>query len=164
MWFAPTRMKSYYFGCGNQPRNSLWTYSYKPKTAMEVCVNDESVKFLSGWLQQWRERKFQICKDHIDCDTSDREKDDYIYSESDSDSGSQYEEDRLKNVLLVTGPVGVTTKTALSCYNYDESWYLVLFLDYFVPDDENFYFCIDMCIDFILSLHLFCSHHLWYSQ
>ena len=38
-----------------------------------------------------------------------------------------------------------------------------LFLDYFVPDDENFYFCIDMCIDFILSLHLFCSHHLWYS-
>lgn len=70
------------------------------------------MKFLSGWLQNWRERDFQFSKDLIDCDTSDMQDNDYICSESDSDC----EEDRLKNVLLVTGPVGVTTKTAPYSY------------------------------------------------
>ncbi|KAM6572301.1 hypothetical protein CsatA_016381 [Cannabis sativa] len=97
----------------SQPRNSLWTYSYQPKTATEVCGNVESVKFLSEWLQKWRERNFQIGKDLIDCDTNDRDKDDYICSENDSDSDSQYEEDRLKNVLLVTGPVGSGKSAAI---------------------------------------------------
>ncbi|KAM6544442.1 hypothetical protein CsatB_008889 [Cannabis sativa] len=124
--FLEGRMKSCYSGCDNQLRNSLWTYSYQPKTATEVCGNDDSVKFLSEWLQQWRERDFEICNDLIDCDTSDRQEDDYICSESDSDSGSQYEEDRLKNVLLVTGPVGVTKKSVLSRYSYDESLYMVV--------------------------------------
>ncbi|KAF4354531.1 hypothetical protein F8388_022253 [Cannabis sativa] len=111
--FLEGRMKSCYSGCDNQLRNSLWTYSYQPKTATEVCGNDDSVKFLSEWLQQWRERDFEICNDLIDYDTSDKLEDDYICSESDSDSGSQYEEDRLKNVLLVTGPVGSGKSAAI---------------------------------------------------
>ncbi|XP_062098081.1 uncharacterized protein LOC133803953 isoform X2 [Humulus lupulus] len=111
--FLEDRMKSYYLGCDNQLRNSLWTYSYQPKTATEVCGNADSVKFLSVWLQQWRERNFQICSDLINCDTSDGQKDDYICSESDSDSGSQCEEDKLKNVLLVTGPVGSGKSAAI---------------------------------------------------
>ncbi|PON46995.1 Checkpoint protein [Parasponia andersonii] len=112
--FFEERMKSYYLCYGNQPKNSLWTYSYQPKNAMEVCGNDESVKFLSGWLKDWRERGFQISKELIGCDTSDMQDNDYVRSESDSDSESKCEEDRLKNVLLVTGPIGVN---ASECRN-----------------------------------------------
>ena len=77
---------------------------------------------MTEWLQQWRERKFQINKD-IDCDTGDMNDNDYICSESDSGAENKHEEAGLKNVLLVTGPVGVSTKFFLKehtrCY---EGW------------------------------------------
>ena len=72
------------------------------------------MKFLTGWLQEWRGREFQISDDLIDCDTREKQDNDYICSKGDSDSGSESEENRLNNVLLVTGPVGVTTETAPS--------------------------------------------------
>jgi hypothetical protein len=67
------------------------------------------VKFLSDWLHCWHERGFQTSKDRTDGDHSDMQDADYRCSDSeDIDEG-------LKNVLLVTGPVGVYPE--LFCLN-----------------------------------------------
>lgn len=72
----------------------------------QVCGNDESVKFLGEWLRLWHERDTQIGKNCIDSDSGGMHADDYTCSESEYDSDSEAAAD-LKNVLLVTGPVGV---------------------------------------------------------
>lgn len=73
-----------------------------------MCGNDESVKLLSEWLQHWHGRDPQISQD-LDRGISDVQSDDYICSESDSDADNKDKKDGFKNVLLVTGPVGVST-------------------------------------------------------
>ncbi|XP_031281321.1 uncharacterized protein LOC116139808 isoform X1 [Pistacia vera] len=106
--FPQERLMSYYNGCGNQPKVSLWTDKYRPKNATEVCGNNESVKFLSDWLHLWREREFRTIKDSSGSDKCSLQ-DDY---EIDSDS-ENIDEDGLKNVLLVTGPVGSGKSAAI---------------------------------------------------
>ncbi|KAJ7959130.1 ATPase family AAA domain-containing protein 5 [Quillaja saponaria] len=110
--FLQERMMSNYHSCENEPEGSLWTYKYKPTKAMEVCGNDESVKFLSDWLHLWHERGFRSRKEttekrcslqEVDDGDSD---DDYSSPHSDADSENIYEEDNLRNVLLLTGPIG----------------------------------------------------------
>ncbi|KAF5787232.1 putative checkpoint protein Rad17/Rad24 [Helianthus annuus] len=101
--------------CSHQSENSLWTTKYQPNKAIEICGNSESVKFLNEWLQQWREKGSRINK----CSTDDNNwvmKDvDLNYCPSDCDSEGEYsnEENSLKNVLLVTGPVGSGKSAAI---------------------------------------------------
>ncbi|XP_018468890.2 uncharacterized protein LOC108840548 [Raphanus sativus] len=89
-----------------QPRNSLWADKYQPRSASEVCGNAESVKLMNEWLGQWHERGFQPSKDFLSSDEEKSQDADYNCSESDSDSENIGAEDRLKNVLLIVGPVG----------------------------------------------------------
>ncbi|KAG2313505.1 hypothetical protein Bca52824_025062 [Brassica carinata] len=89
-----------------QPRNSLWVDKYQPRSASEVCGNTESVKLMNEWLGQWHERGFQPSKDFSSSDEDKSQDGDYNCSESDSDSENIGGEDRLKNVLLIVGPVG----------------------------------------------------------
>ncbi|XP_075650549.1 uncharacterized protein LOC142621123 isoform X2 [Castanea sativa] len=107
--FLQESMMSYYASPDNQLENCLWTYKYKPKKATEVCGNDESVKFLSDWLHMWHERGFQISKVRTDGDQCDMQDDDYRCSDSEDID----EEPGLKNVLLVTGPVGCGKSAAI---------------------------------------------------
>lgn len=72
------------------------------------------MKFLSEWLQHWHERDSRISKEVVDCVMGDMEDNDYICSESDSDSENKHEKAGPKNVLLVTGPIGVRAKN--TCY------------------------------------------------
>ncbi|KAF3967452.1 hypothetical protein CMV_008550 [Castanea mollissima] len=108
--FLQESMMSYYASPDNQLENCLWTYKYKPKKATEVCGNDESVKFLSDWLHMWHERGFQISKVRTDGDQCDMQDDDYRCSDSEDID----EETGLKNVLLVTGPVGLSASDCRS--------------------------------------------------
>lgn len=111
--FLEERMKSYYIGCSNQPKDGLWIYKYQPKKALEVCGNNESVKFLSEWLQHWHERDSRISKEVVDCVMGDMEDNNYLCSESDSDSENKHEKAGPKNVLLVTGPIGSGKSAAI---------------------------------------------------
>ncbi|XP_045803964.1 uncharacterized protein LOC123897403 [Trifolium pratense] len=106
--FLQESLRSYYVGCEDKAEGSLWTYKYKPTKAVEVCGNDEAVKFLSDWLHQWHERRYKPRKDTSNRDTRVIQDDDYdfICSDSDYDSEDMNEEDSLQNVLLVTGPIG----------------------------------------------------------
>ena len=74
---------------------------------LQVCGNGESVNFLSEWLRLWHERGFQSSKDLTVGENLIVQDEDYNCYQSDSDSENRDEENGLKNVLLVTGPVGV---------------------------------------------------------
>ncbi|XP_022768199.1 uncharacterized protein LOC111312307 isoform X1 [Durio zibethinus] len=102
-----------YHGCSIQPDNSLWTDKYQPKSVTEVCGNTESVKFMSEWLHIWRERSFQAIKAIDNFDKGNMQEDDDDYCESDFDSENIDEENSLKNVLLVTGPIGSGKSAAI---------------------------------------------------
>ncbi|XWS25152.1 hypothetical protein CRYUN_Cryun27aG0046100 [Craigia yunnanensis] len=102
-----------YHGCCIQPDNSLWTDKYQPKSATEVCGNIESVKFMSEWLRLWRERSFQAIKASNNIDKNNMQEDDDNFCESDFDSENIDGEDSLKNVLLVTGPIGSGKSAAI---------------------------------------------------
>lgn len=67
------------------------------------------MKFLNEWLQLWHVRDFQISKDHIASHSDEMHDKDYSCSENDSDSEGENKKASLKNVILVTGPVGVST-------------------------------------------------------
>ena len=75
-----------------------------------MCGNTESVKFMSEWLHLWRERSFQAIKASNNIGKSNMQEDDEDFCESDFDSENIDGEDSLKNVLLVTGPIGVYKK------------------------------------------------------
>ncbi|XP_042758835.1 uncharacterized protein LOC111920004 [Lactuca sativa] len=96
-----------------QPENSLWTTKYQPEKAIEICGNNESVKFLSEWLRLWYEKGSRNSKCSTDNDNWIMQGVDLNYSPTDSDSESTDEETSLKNVLLVTGPVGSGKSAAI---------------------------------------------------
>ncbi|XP_022748659.1 uncharacterized protein LOC111298179 isoform X2 [Durio zibethinus] len=102
-----------YHGCSIQLDNSLWTDKYQPKNAREVCGNAESVKFMSEWLHLWRERSFQAIKVFNNNGKSNMQEDDDDFCESDFDSENTDGGDSLKNVLLVTGPIGSGKSAAI---------------------------------------------------
>ncbi|KAA0045241.1 putative P-loop containing nucleoside triphosphate hydrolases superfamily protein [Cucumis melo var. makuwa] len=104
--FLQDRMQSYYLRCQGRSKNCLWTYKYQPRTAMEVCGNLESVKFLSEWLHLWYERNSQNKKDFAGGNKFQKQDKNGYCSQSDSDYESPDGEDGLKNVLLVTGSSG----------------------------------------------------------
>lgn len=85
-----------------------------------MCGNYESVKFLNEWLQDWRTRGHRSSIDLSDDDDREMLDADYNAFQSDCDSEDFDEETSRKNVLLVTGPSGVTTPTseltASSCF------------------------------------------------
>ncbi|KAK8552276.1 hypothetical protein V6N12_040881 [Hibiscus sabdariffa] len=91
-----------YHGCTIQPDNSLWADNYQPKSATEVCGNTESVKFMNEWLHLWRKRRSLSIKASDNIDNRNLQEDDEDFCESESDD----DENRLKNILLVTGPIG----------------------------------------------------------
>ncbi|XP_038701724.1 uncharacterized protein LOC119998458 isoform X2 [Tripterygium wilfordii] len=101
------RMMSYYIGSSLQLDGRIWADKYQSKRAIEVCGNEESVKFLSEWLRLWRERDHKPSKNSIGGDESDIEDTYDDWYPSDTDSGN-IDGPRLKNLLLVTGPVGGT--------------------------------------------------------
>ncbi|XP_059631837.1 uncharacterized protein LOC132274545 isoform X2 [Cornus florida] len=110
--FLQEGMMSYYQGCNNQPENSLWTNKYQPQKAIEVCGNGESVKFVSEWLRLWHERDYRTGKDSTIGDKLIVQNADYNCYGSDCDS-EDIAEMSLKNVLLVTGPVGSGKSAAI---------------------------------------------------
>ncbi|XP_057531621.1 uncharacterized protein LOC130809815 isoform X3 [Amaranthus tricolor] len=103
---------SYYLNRGNYSENSLWTNKYHPEKASQVCGNMEAVKFIKDWLQLWHSMDFRSRKSSYSDDKhliKDQE-----YGSCDSDSDAEYEEVAgLKNVLLVTGPVGSGKSAAI---------------------------------------------------
>ncbi|KAM7256516.1 hypothetical protein ACFE04_012257 [Oxalis oulophora] len=92
--------------CGNEPTNKLWTVKYQPNKATEVCGNSESVKFMSEWLHLWHGKNVQAVKEFTSSDKCKIEDDNYTCCKSDADSDYENEGTSLKNILLVTGPVG----------------------------------------------------------
>ena len=65
------------------------------------------MSFLSEWLHLWNQRDFRSSND-LTVDENFIVQDDYYNcSQNDCDSDNRDEENSLKNVLLVTGPVGV---------------------------------------------------------
>ncbi|ERM95492.1 hypothetical protein AMTR_s00008p00268620, partial [Amborella trichopoda] len=112
--FLHERMASYYLRCKNGRSScSLWTDKYQPESASEVCGNSESVRFLNQWLNCWRgwdrETYKGPTKDYR-CHIYD---DDYSCFEEDFDVGSLDKETILKNVMLLTGPVGSGKSAAI---------------------------------------------------
>lgn len=100
-------------GACNRPismNNSLWTDKYQPETSEEVCGNSKSVMFLNDWLHCWHDRVFGSDKEN----NSTSQDDDWDVFQDDSETVSKdVERDGLKNVLLLTGPVGCGKSAAL---------------------------------------------------
>lgn len=71
----------------------------------QICGNAESVSFLSEWLQLWQARGSMAIRGCTDEENSTPQDVDCDYQQSESDNDDS--EESLKNVLLVTGPVGV---------------------------------------------------------
>ena len=65
------------------------------------------MSFLSEWLHLWHQRDFRASNDLTVDKNLIVQDDHYTCSESDCDSNNKDQENNLKNVLLVTGPVGV---------------------------------------------------------
>ncbi|KAL5992899.1 hypothetical protein ACLOJK_013818 [Asimina triloba] len=102
--------------CCDRADSSLWTNKYQPQNASEVCSNGESVKFLSDWLRSWNETVPQSSK-HSTCDDSDIEESD-SWCQNDSDTENTDAGSASRNVLLITGPVGVRFRSGKSAAVY----------------------------------------------
>nr|XP_027089811.1 uncharacterized protein LOC113710932 isoform X2 [Coffea arabica] len=105
-------------GSSNRPENCLWTDKYQPRRAaqficLQICGNDEAVKFISQWLYLWHEKGSQSGKSSFHDEQTVGEDIDYSSHQSDTDSENIDEETSLKNVLLVTGPVGSGKSAAI---------------------------------------------------
>eukprot|EP01018_Ginkgo_biloba_P035757 Gb_12785 [translate_table: standard] len=92
--------------------NLLWPDKYQPESSEEVCGNTNSVEFLNDWLHSWHERVFDTEKDRAKEHNSSRDED-WGCFQDDSETLSKDGEDGLKNVLLLTGPVGCGKSAAL---------------------------------------------------
>ncbi|KAL3504157.1 hypothetical protein ACH5RR_033998 [Cinchona calisaya] len=97
----------------NQPENCLWTDKFQPRKAAEICGNGEAVKFISEWLYLWHEKGSQTGKSSFHDEKIVGHGIDYFCYQSDTDSENMDEEMSLKNVLLVTGPVGSGKSAAI---------------------------------------------------
>ncbi|KAK6787008.1 hypothetical protein RDI58_015533 [Solanum bulbocastanum] len=108
--FLQERIVFDYQNCPSQPKSCLWTNKYQPERAFQVCGNSKPVKLLSDWLHLWHEKASRTSKSSIqnDCDTLQDFSDSLYESEADSSN-----EERLKNVLLVSGPVGSGKSAAI---------------------------------------------------
>ncbi|KNA24489.1 hypothetical protein SOVF_014870 isoform A [Spinacia oleracea] len=106
------RITSYYLNRGNYPENGLWANKYHPEKALEVCGNSEAVKFINDWLGLWQATGSRVTKSSYSADKCSVKCDEYGLYDSDSDSENA-EESGLKNVLLVTGPVGSGKSAAI---------------------------------------------------
>ncbi|KAH6782670.1 hypothetical protein C2S51_007963 [Perilla frutescens var. frutescens] len=117
------RIMSHYHTSHNQPENCLWTDKYRPQNAKQICGNGESVNFLSEWLHLWHQRGSLIIRGCTDEDNSAAQDVDcdYHQSESDNDDG----EESLKNVLLVTGPVGSGKSAAIYACARDQGFQII---------------------------------------
>ncbi|KAG5601260.1 hypothetical protein H5410_032630 [Solanum commersonii] len=108
--FLQERIVFDYQNCPSQPKSCLWTNKYQPERAFQVCGNSKPVKLLSDWLHLWHEKVSRTSKSSIqsDCDTLQDFSDSLYESEADSSN-----EEQLKNVLLVSGPVGSGKSAAI---------------------------------------------------
>ncbi|KAL8485596.1 hypothetical protein ACS0TY_027763 [Phlomoides rotata] len=116
------RIMSNYHTCQNQPENCIWTDKYQPQNAKKICGNGESVKLLSEWLHLWHKRGSLTIRDCIDDDNSIAQDVDHDYELSDSDDNG---EESLKNVLLVTGPVGSGKSAAIYACARDQGFQII---------------------------------------
>ncbi|XP_060214329.1 uncharacterized protein LOC132641368 isoform X2 [Lycium barbarum] len=108
--FLQERIVFDYQNCPSQPKSCLWTNKYQPERAFQVCGNSEPVKLLSDWLHLWHEKASSTSKSCIHGDSGTlQDFSDSLY-ESEADSTN---EERLKNVLLVSGPVGSGKSAAI---------------------------------------------------
>ncbi|XP_076924122.1 uncharacterized protein LOC143586465 [Bidens hawaiensis] len=107
------RMTSNYPDCSYHSDNSLWTNKYQPNKAIEICGNAESVKLLNEWLQLWHGKGSRTNKCSTDDNNCIMQDFDLNYCPSDCDSEYSNEDNSLKNVLLVTGPVGSGKSAAI---------------------------------------------------
>ncbi|XP_055829542.1 uncharacterized protein LOC129898855 isoform X2 [Solanum dulcamara] len=108
--FLQERVVFDYQNCPSQPKSCLWTNKYQPERAFQVCGNSEPVKLLSEWLHLWHEKASRTSKSciHSDSDTLQDFSDSLYESEADSTN-----EEQLKNVFLVSGPVGSGKSAAI---------------------------------------------------
>ncbi|MED6197474.1 hypothetical protein PIB30_056781 [Stylosanthes scabra] len=104
--FLQESMNSYYHSCEGKSEGSLWTHKYKPTKASQVCGNYESVNFLHEWLKLWRERRNHRKMYSTNEDQSDSQDYDYNGSDCDYDPEKVNQDKFLRNVLVITGPVG----------------------------------------------------------
>ncbi|KAK1268639.1 hypothetical protein QJS04_geneDACA006871 [Acorus gramineus] len=96
--------------------SNLWTNKYQPENASEVCGNKESIRLLREWLDSWDERGCQTSKSFYDDDCFSTQDSEYNTSQNDSDGESMNGKAFLKNVFLVTGPVGCgKTSSVYAC-------------------------------------------------
>ncbi|GFP89794.1 ATPase family aaa domain-containing protein 5 [Phtheirospermum japonicum] len=117
------RIMSHYHTSQNQTKNCLWTDKYQPQNAKQICGNGEPVKFLSEWLHLWHKRGSITSRGCIDGDYSSVQDMDHDYQQSDSDTDSG--EESLKNVLLVTGPVGSGKSAAIYACARDQGFQII---------------------------------------
>ncbi|KAL2467727.1 P-loop containing nucleoside triphosphate hydrolase superfamily protein [Forsythia ovata] len=107
------RIMSHYHSCRSQPENCLWTDKYQPENSLQVCGNSEEVKFLSEWLHLWHTRGSLTTRRGTADDKSTMQNANHDCYQSDCNSDSVDDEENLKNVLLVTGPVGSGKSAAI---------------------------------------------------
>ncbi|KAF6172734.1 hypothetical protein GIB67_000792 [Kingdonia uniflora] len=127
------RMKSCYLDCdtqpntefGYEPNNSLWTKKYEPQKSFEVCGNCDSVKFLNDWLCSWRERYSRTRINSPSGKQGIGHTHDYSWGENDSDTEILDEGTNLKNVLLVTGPVGSGKSAAIYACAREQGFHII---------------------------------------
>ncbi|KAL3840005.1 hypothetical protein ACJIZ3_024596 [Penstemon smallii] len=119
------RIMSHYHTCHSQPENSLWTDKYQPQNAKQICGNCESVNFLSEWLHLWHKRGSLTSRSRSTEDKSVARDIDHDYQQSDSDTDTMDDEESLKNVLLVTGPVGSGKSAAIYACARDQGFQVI---------------------------------------
>ncbi|PIN16178.1 hypothetical protein CDL12_11174 [Handroanthus impetiginosus] len=119
------RIISHYHAGHNHPENCLWTDKYQPQTSKQICGNGESVKLLSEWLQLWHKRGSLTTRSCMDEDNSIVQDTTHDYQQSDSDYDTKNDEESLKNVLLITGPVGSGKSAAIYACARDQGFQII---------------------------------------
>ncbi|XP_051139529.1 uncharacterized protein LOC127257195 isoform X2 [Andrographis paniculata] len=119
------RTVSHQHACPSRPVNCLWTDKYQPQNAKQVCGNGESVKLLSEWLLLWHKRGSQASKSCMSEGNIIMQVNDHDYQLSDSDYDTNTDEDDLKNVLLITGPVGSGKSAAIYACARDQGFQII---------------------------------------
>lgn len=109
-------------------------YCYSAILIKQVCGNSEHVRFLSEWLKGWDERGHKTGAATRDTnDSSYQDESDADYSDDASDCD---------NVLLITGPVGVSATLTNTCHLNCMFHLNVFYLGFFCvfSDASSFFF------------------------